>query len=387
MGKITTEAWVLYAGENPTKPTPGTLKKEAFTFEDITEFEVLAEPLLGCWEGNMTHALERRPVDICRQRGEEKVVIGNAGVVRILKTGSAVTTVKAGDTCIIFCNGVWDKFGYPEKILGYDAPHTMGCLAKQMKLHEKQVILIPENTEFGYEQWAGFSLRYITAWANWKMAYGCWRLQMTEEDCPAPFVWGWGGGVSIAELSLAQFQGCRVAMISSDDKRLKLIESMRIKPIDRRLFPYLDFDEGKYQTDPVYKKNYLASEEIFLDTVKKNTMDLGVSIFIDYVGSPVLRATLRALARQGVLTTAGWKEGMKTSTVRAIECISRHIHIHTHYARYPQGRAAVRFAEDTGWLPKIDSEIYSWDNIPELAHDYAEGKISAYYPIFRVSKA
>ncbi|MBI3535496.1 MAG: zinc-binding dehydrogenase [Deltaproteobacteria bacterium] len=391
MGNITTEAWVLYAGNNPSKPEPAELKpaelkKESFSFADITEFEVLAEPIYGCWEGNMTHALQRRPVDICKQRKENPVVLGNAGVVRILKTGRSVTTVQPGDLCVIFCNGVWDKFGYPEKILAYDAPNTMGCLAKQMKLHEKQVILLPENTDFSLKQWAAFSLRYITAWANWKLAYGCWRVQMTEEDCPAPFVWGWGGGVSIAELSLAQFQGARVAMIASDDKRLKLMESMRIKPIDRRKFPDLEYDEDKYQTDPVYKKKYTESEEIFLDIVKKHTLGLGVSIFIDYVGSPVTRATLRALARQGVVTTAGWKEGMKITTVRAIECIQRHIHIHTHYARYPQGRSAVRFAEDTGWLPKIDGEVYSWDNIPQLAHDYANGKISNYYPLFEINR-
>ncbi len=386
-GKITTEAWVLHMGKDPKNSGPAQLVKEEFTFPDITDFEVLAEPLYGCWEGNMTHALERKPVDICRQRSEEGVVIGNAGVVRILKTGPAVTTVKKGDVCLIFCNGVWDKFGYPEKILGYDAPNTMGVLAKQMKLHEKQVILIPEESQYSLQQWAAFSLRYITAWANWKLAYGCWRLQMTEEDCPAPFVWGWGGGVSMAELALAKFAGCRVAMISSDDKRLKLIHEMGIKPIDRRKFPHLDFDENRYATDPVYKKNYMESEQVFLETVKRNTIDLGVSIFIDYVGSPVIRATLRALARQGVVTTAGWKEGMKIQSVRAIECISRHIHVHTHYARYMQGRAAVRFAEDTGWLPTIDSPLYSWDNIPQLASDYGSGKMSAYFPMFQVNPA
>jgi NADPH:quinone reductase-like Zn-dependent oxidoreductase len=383
---ITTEAWVLHAGEDPRKPRPAELKLEPFSFPDITELEVLAEPIYGCWEGNMTHAIERRPVDICRQRGEPKVVIGNAGVVRILKTGSAVTTVKKGDLCLVFCNGVWDKFGYPEKILAYDAPGTMGVLAKQTKLHEKQVILVPEESQYTLQQWAAFSLRYITAWANWKLAYGCWRLQMTEEDCPAPFVWGWGGGVSMAELALAKFAGCRVAMISSDDRRLKLIEQMGIKPIDRRKFPNLDFDEKKYAEDPAYKKLYQESEAIFLEKVRKNTLDLGVSIFIDYVGSPVIRATLKALARQGVITTAGWKEGMKIQTIRAMECIDRHIHVHTHYARYAQGRAAVRFAEDTGWLPTIDGDVYSWQDIPKLAHDYSEGKISAYFPMFEVNR-
>lgn len=386
MGMITTEAWVLHAGDGSPKAGPAVLKKENYSFPDITEFEVLAEPLYGCWEGNMTHALERQPVDICRQRKEEKVVIGNAGVVRILKIGKAVTTLQPGDLGIVFCNGVWDKFGYPEKILAYDAPGTMGVLAKQMKLHEKQVILVPENTAFSLQQWGAFSLRYITAWANWKLAFGCWRLQMTEEDCPAPFVWGWGGGVSMAELALAQFYGCRVAMISSTDRRLKLIESMRIKPIDRRLFPDLEYDEKRYQNDAEYKKAYLKSEETFLEIVRKNTLDLGVSIFIDYVGSPVLRATLKGLARQGVVTTAGWKEGMKITTTRAIECIERHIHVHTHYARYPQGRAAVRFAEDTGWLPQIDSEICSWDDIPALAENYAAGKVSAYFPMFQINR-
>ncbi len=385
--KITTEAWVLHAGQKSSgkNAEPAELSLEKFSFPNITEQEVLCEPIYGCWEGNMTHALQRRPVDICLQRGEPSTVIGNAGVVRIIKTGSAVTSVEVGDYALVFCNGVWDKFGYPEKILAYDAPNTMGVLAKQMKLHERQVILVPEDTQYSLPQWSAFSLRYITAWANWKLAYGCWRLQMTEEDCPAPFVWGWGGGVSMAELQLAKFAGCRVAMISSDDKRLSLIKEMGIKPIDRRLFPNLDFDENKYATDPVYKKSYQTCEDVFLQTVKDQTMGLGVSIFIDYVGSPVIRATLKALARQAVVTTAGWKEGMKISSTRAIECIQRHIHVHTHYARYPQGRAAVRFAEDTGWIPQVDSKIYAWDDIPELAHDYANGKISAYFPTFQVN--
>jgi len=385
MKNITTEAWVLEAGPKGEVGVPADLKKTTYTFSDIQEFDVLAEPLYGCWEGNMGHALSRKPVDICLQRGEGQVVIGNAGVVRIAKTGSKVTSVKKGDHCLVFCNGVWDKFGYPMKIVGYDAPNTMGVLAKQMKLHEKQVILLPENSNHSLQQWAAFSLRYITAWANWKLAYGCWRVQMTEEDCPAPFVWGWGGGVSMAELALAKFSGCRVAMISSNEKRLQMIEDMGIKPIDRKKFIDLDFDDKRYKQDPEYKKKYLESEKVFLDTVDENTLGLGVSIFIDYVGSPVMRATLKALARQGVITTAGWKEGMKISTVRAIECISRHIHIHTHYARYDQGRAAVQFAENTGWMPKVDEKVYTWDEVPQLASDYKNGGDMSYYPIFQIN--
>ncbi len=382
---ITTEAWVLRAGKTLRGGEPAELKRESFTFDDITDQEVLVEPLYGCWEGNMSHALERKPVDICLQRKEEKVVIGNAGVVRILKIGRAVTTVNVGDTALLFCNGKWDKFGYPEKILGYDAEGTIGLLSKQTKLHQYQVIAIPEQSQFSPQQWAAFSLRYITAWSNWNLAYKVWRIQMTEEDCPAPHVWGWGGGVSYAELALAKFNGCRVAMLSANDDRLCEFKKMGIHPIDRRQFPGLEFDEEKYRTDPEYKKLYQESEQKFLSIVNERTNGLGVSIFIDYVGSPMIRATIKALARQGVVTTAGWKHGMTITTLRAMECINRHQHVHTHYARYPQGRTAIRFAEDTGWMPHLNGhKEYSFDEIPLLARDYDAGKCS-YFPIFKIN--
>ncbi len=205
---ISTEAWVMHQGTD-TNPGHGPkladLKKESFSFPDITAHEVLAEPLYGCWEANMTHALSRRPVDVCLQRREAIVVLGNGGVVRVLKTGPSVATIKEGDLCIVFPNGVSDEFGYPETIYAYDTPKSVGVLARQTKLHEKQVIPIPKDTQHSLQQWAAFSLRYFTAWANWNLAYGCWRLQMTEADFPTPYVWGWGGGVALAELALAKF--------------------------------------------------------------------------------------------------------------------------------------------------------------------------------------
>src|SRR5829696_7005661 len=133
---IRTEAWVLYEGspaQNVDSSPPAELKKEIYSFPDITDHEVLVEPIYGSWEANMSHAIERQPVDICRQRGEEKIVLGNAGVVRVLKPGRRVTDFREGDLCLVFCNGVWDELGYPVKILAYDAPDTMGLLAKQMK--------------------------------------------------------------------------------------------------------------------------------------------------------------------------------------------------------------------------------------------------------------
>ena len=80
---------------------PGVLEKTLYPLPPMSDHNVLAEPIYGAWEANMTHCLERKPVDVCRIRREEEVVLGNAGVVRILKTGTAVTTCREGDICIL----------------------------------------------------------------------------------------------------------------------------------------------------------------------------------------------------------------------------------------------------------------------------------------------
>lgn len=379
---IRTEAWVLYPGKSD-KPERAELVREAFEFDDISSEEVLARPLYGCWEGNMGHALDRRPVDIAKQRGEDKVVFGNAGVVEIIDVGSDVTTVKPGDKAILFCNGEWDRFGYPRKIYGFDCRGTIGVLAKQIKMHQKQVIAIPDSNRYDLERWAAFSLRYVTAWSNWRLAYGMLRLQLTEQELPSPVVWGWGGGVSLAELHLAHLQGCRTVQVNSRADRIKLAQDLGITAIDRNHFPDLNYDEKLYKTDPEYKARYLESENRFLAQVQELTHGQGVNIFLDYVGSPVIRATLKSLARQGVLATAGWKEGMQMWFMRAVECIERHQHVHTHYARYSEGVQAVNFAVANEWLPIVDSRVYEYDEIPELAAAYDRGEFT-YFPVFKV---
>src|SRR5262245_5628460 len=377
---LTTEAWVLYQGEKlrgNNRNSPGELIRETISFQDITESEVLAEPIYGCWEANMGHAVERFPVDICRQRREQKIVLGNAGVVRILKTGSAVRTVREGSVCMLFPNGAQDKYGYLTKILGYDAPNTIGLLAKRVKLNERQVIPLPVGTKYSLRHWAAFSLRYVSAWANWKAAYNCWRVMMGEDDVPVPIVWGWGGGVALGEVALAKFQGCKVALISSDPKRLELLRRMGIIPIDRRQFSDLDFDEDRYNSNHEYRKTYLRAEAKFLEIVREQTAGERISIFIDNIGGPVFRATLKATAPQAVITTTGWKKGMSIKLLRAVECINRRIHVHTHGCRTSQIYSSMQFAEETGWMPPLDPDdgLWSWDNISQLAKDYVSEKI------------
>ncbi len=382
-----TTAWILPKASSGEKG-PGEIRQEEITLPEMGPEHCLVESVYGCWEGNMSHAIDRKPVDVAGQRGEDYVVLGNAGVVRVLQVGDKVTTVKKGQFAVLFCIGEWDKWGYPIKIFGYDAPGTIGLLAERTILHQMQVIPIPDNSRYTLKQWAAFSLRYITAWSNWQQAYGCWRVQMTLEDCPSPYVWGWGGGVTWAELTLARFYGAQVTMISGNPRRLRAIARSGMNAVDRRAFPHLDYDSAKYRGDPEYKASYLESERIFLRTVQEETDGVGVSIFLDYVGSPVTRATVKSLSRQGVVATAGWKEGMKIQHIRAIECIERHTHVHTHYARYPQGRAAVRFAENTGWMPDdtVDMDVYDFSEIPQLHADYNEGRTHSYFPIYEINK-
>lgn len=378
------DAWLLCAGDGG-RPVRTKLVRETIELPPLGEHDVRARPLYGTWEGNMGHALNRRPVDICVQRGEAKVVIGNAGVVKILEVGSKVKTVEPGQYAVIFCTGVEDRWGYAIKIMAYDAPGTMGCLAQEMVLTDRQVIPLPERTRHSLPQWSAFSLRYVTAWSNWELAYGVFRLLVPEQEYASPNVWGWGGGVTYAELDLARRHGCRAVMLSGNPRHLEKIQRLGVIAVDRRSFGEIRYDDARYKSDPVFREEYRKNEEAFINEVKLRTHGEMVQIFLDYVGSPVYRATLRALSREGVIATAGWKEGMEIWHLRAKECIERHQHIYTHYARYQQGVRAVAYAETNDWMPEIDErKIYSFDQIPELAEDYEAGT-TGIFPCFSIN--
>jgi NADPH:quinone reductase-like Zn-dependent oxidoreductase len=380
------DGWFLYeaTADEVRSKAPGRLVRESFELEGPGANEIIAAPLFGCWEGNMGHALRRRPIDICKARKDPRVVLGNAGVVQVVEVGRDVKTVRPGQKAVLFCNGEEDWFGFPITIMGYDAPGSMGCLATRMKVRDRQLVPIPDDTRYSLEQWAGFSLRYITAWANWEMAHGTYRLSVTANELAAINVWGWGGGVTLAELDLARRFGARAVMLSGSDERLAYIAALGLRPLDRRKYGNLAYDHDRFRTDPAYAQAYRAAEEVFLADVLELTHGRKVQIFIDMIGEPVFRATTRALAREGVITSAGWKEGMSLNLMRAIECIERHQHIHTHYARFSQGWQAVAFAEGNGWLPPRPRRVYGFDEIPELAADYQAGT-TEFFPIFSVN--
>jgi NADPH:quinone reductase-like Zn-dependent oxidoreductase len=382
--KFESSGWFLYpsAPDEPVKA--GRLVREAFEVSEPGSDEVLAEPLYGCWEGNMEHALSRRPVDICRLRGEGRVLIGNAGVVRVIAAGADVHQLEVGQEAIIFPSSLVDRFGYPERMLAYDAPGTMGCLASRIKLKERELVPVPQNSRHPLAKWAAFSVRYITAWSNWAVAIGTFRLLVGRHEFPEPHVWGWGGGTTLAELELARRHGCRTIMLSGSSSHLQQIRSAGIACIDHRRFGPIIFDEERYAGDSDFRQAYGRAENAFLHEVADRTRGESVHVFVDYIGSPVFRATSKALAREGVITTAGWKSGMTISYLRSVACINRQQLIHTHYARYDQALAAVRYAEEHNWMPQIDEPIYRFDDVPELATRYCSGQ-TGYFPVYSVN--
>jgi NADPH:quinone reductase-like Zn-dependent oxidoreductase len=162
------------------------------------------------------------------------------------------------------------------------------------------------------------------------------------------------------------------------------MERHDITPVDRRLFPDLHFDE-RQAGDRDYRRRYRKSEETFLDLLGELSQGQGVAIFLDNIGGPVYRASTKALARQGVLATVGWKAGMRLWNLRASECIGRHLHVHTHVWRHGDTPRIRDYQERTGWVPPVDGEpVYSFDHIPDLATDFTSG-LDTYFPLYEVN--
>lgn len=360
MERIETEAWVLEKGHNE-------FIKKKIHIDSLSEDEVLLKPLYGCLEGNMVHAMNNDPINIFDERKESEIVLGNAGILEIERLGSEDDNFKVGDKVIYFCNGESDEYGYPLKITGYDKTNSMGVLSKRIKLNKKEILKIPEDKNISQEQWAAFSLKFITAWSNWKVAYNAFRIQMPNIKPENIYVFGWGGGVTYAELLLAKKYGCQCCMITSKEENINLCKVNGIDTFNRKGI------------------NSSKMEKELLEYINVKTKGKGASIFVDNIGKDVYKITMKALGRQAVITTSGWKTGGMLPILRQNECQNRHIHIFTHYARIEEGIEAINFAQKEKWLPPLCEKVYQWEEIPSLIEDYKLGNLKTYFPIFKIN--
>lgn len=375
------EAWVLRAGGHPDA-TPGeALVRTRIRLPGLEVGEALVEPVIGAWEANLTHAITRSPIDICRARGEDQVVLGNLGIVRVLEVrpGPGDEPLEAGTLCLVLPFGVVDRHGYAELIHAYDCPGTYGLLARLSKTRVRNLLPMIDS-RLSHEQWASYG-RYFTAWDNWNQAFACWRTQIPDDPPGDHLVMAWGGGVSVAELTLARRAGFRVAMTAGSDERLAFLEAQGILAIDRRRFPGLS--HSRVGSDPALRRRHNESLAAFGALVDDLTDGEGAAIVVDNIGETLLDATLRVLAREGVVSTCGWKAGMRIPLLRGAEAIARHIHVHTHAWRLQDSPQIRDVIEAGGWIaPEGASVCYGFDDIPDLARAYAAGEIDSYFPLF-----
>ncbi len=382
---IETDAWILRAGPEPTAgaaPEPGSLERAQVHLPDLADHEVLVEPLYGSWEANLNHAIARSPIDVCRQRGEDHVILGNAGLVRVLRPGAGVRDRTEGELCLLMPFGQLDARGYVELAYAYDTPGTYGLLARRTKFPADVLLPLPENTRYPLHQWATYG-RYFTAWDNWKVSYACWRSQLPDEDPAGHLVFGWGGGVALAELELARQAGFTVAMTASRDDRLRMLADRGIVGVDRREFANLAVD-GR---SPEAKDRRRTAQRAFLNRIGELSGGRGVSIFLDNIGGALWPTVTKALSRQGVVSTVGWKAGMDLSYKRASACIGRQLHVNTHVWRQQDCPQIRDFVESSGWLAESDrAGVYSFDDVPQLAADYAADKLDTYFPLYSVNE-
>lgn len=380
---IHTEAWLLAAA-----PAPAELRLQSYHFGYDPEREVLFEPLLGCWEANMDHALQRQPVDVCALRQEDPVVLGNGGVVRILEPGPR-KDLQPGQCCLLLSFGLIDHpLGFPRAAHAYDAPGTVGLLAKRSKALPHQLLALPAELcqdEASLASWAAWALRYVTAWGNWEIAHGTYQLLQPPPQADTathttnpPWVLAWGGGVAFAELQLARAAGYRVAMFTSRPWRQAYLEAHGIKALLR--------PPGAHSETQAGKSGQREAEAAMLQALQTVLGPQGAAIVIDLIGTPVLRLSLKALGCPGVLTTAGWKDGMQLQYQRALACMSWQSFVHTHYARPDQAAAAFAYAREHAWYPVIDPQrdIWDWSAVPSLASAYRQG-LDTYFPLYRVN--
>jgi NADPH:quinone reductase-like Zn-dependent oxidoreductase len=388
MNRISTQAWILRAApdgnDESSAAVPTALNLENISFSGPEAGEVLVEPLYGSWEANIDHAVSRSPVDICRQRGEEKIVPGNWGVVRVLACGTEAASCKEGDLRIVLPFGECDPFGYAETVYGYDAPRTIGILAKRTKIKEQMLLPIPPDSRHTIVQWAA-CCRCFVAWDNWRVAHSAWRAQMNDVPPGEELVFGWGGGVALAELQLARRSGFMVAMTAGSDARLEMLRNAGIIAIDRRKFLGLH-DDSQANRAGYRHPDYDEAESAFLGVIRDLTGNKGAAIIVDNIGAPLHRATVKSLARQGVIATTGWKHGMRVINNRAMNCINRQLSVHTHVWRQPDSADIRDYLETDGWMPEVaEDSVYGFEDVGMLAADYAQSRIDSYFPVFQVN--
>jgi NADPH:quinone reductase-like Zn-dependent oxidoreductase len=210
---------------------------------------------------------------------------GADGAGEVAALGEGVGELKIGDPVVInanlgcgkceYCTAGWDNMCRDWHLLGET---VRGTYAEYVSLPARQLYKLP----------AGFDLRSAAAAA---LVYQtAWHSLVTRGNLKAGetvLIVGASGGVNSASIQVARFNGARVIVVGSDEKKLELAESLGADMLIDR------------------SKEADWSKAAFLATDKR-----GVDIVVDNVGTTFV-PSLRALRKGGRLLTVGSSGGPK----------------------------------------------------------------------------
>lgn len=374
LATISTNAWVLADGTNGNQ-----FERREVSLSYDPQTEVVIKPIYASWEANTSHAIESKPINILRARKEKIMTLGNSAVCRVVSNETGFGPME-GQICVVYGASSVDDKGYMLKATGYDGVRSRGVLSMLTAFPAKYCVPInPENLPL--QSWASFGVKFGTGWSCFNLAK---RVhEAVNQEIKQLNVFGWGGGTTLAALSLAVKQGHKAFMVCGSDNKASEASELGIEVIDRREFPYLD--HGLLNGSKEEVRSHMRSEAKFLKEVRNRTEGNGADLFIDFVGEPLINATERAMARGGVIATSGWKTGVNVEINRARSSIGRISHIHSHYCSLPEFIKAVAFSETESWLPKNWVEG-SFENVSQFHDTYAKGGIDSYFPIVKIGE-
>lgn len=212
-------------------------------------------------------------------------ILGSDGSGIIKEVGSAVTTVREGESVTInpglscgkcnFCLSGNQNFCRSFSIMG---EHQWGTYCEYFKVPEENVLKIPNN--FSYELAAVAPLTYLTAW----------RLLTTQANLKRDeyiFIHGAGGGVSTAAIQIARYIGAKIITTTSDQEKMEKAKEIGADHVIN------------YKTNPNYSKT------IYSEITKKQ----GIDVIVDSVGKLTIPISLRLLKPGGRLVIPGSTTG------------------------------------------------------------------------------
>jgi len=207
-------------------------------------------------------------VDAIGENAKARLMIGDRVIINPGISDGVCEYCRAGEQSLCI------HFG----ILG---EHHPGTLAEYVVVPATNLRRIPESIP--QEEAAAYTLAALTAW---RMIVT--RAKVVPND--DVLIWGIGGGVALAALSIVKQIGARAWVTSSSDEKLAKARQLGAH------------ETLNYRTTDVGKE------------IRARTGKRGVSVVIDSVGQDTWKQSLMALGKRGRLVTCGGTSGPMVET-------------------------------------------------------------------------